>query len=210
MFLFNPTMFVVFVMFVVLVASALSGSVSDSKKIRRLQRSTTNQTTINIGHRQQRLRIVRFHTATIKNLHLPRRLPINLGKFGADEFMYLLRHFWCCCLASSNGPNWFIGNDDVRKPRTNRCQHRRELLLHDAGGQPVELRVVDLEEYSSKGADDEAAADDNSTGSEASKSSVVLTLHTTRAMVDTRLSTSRKDRATLSGSGVWSWYSLSA
>ncbi len=37
---------------------------------------------------------------------------------------------------------------------------------HDAGGQPVELRVVDLEEYSSKGADDEAAADDNSTGSE--------------------------------------------
>jgi hypothetical protein len=37
---------------------------------------------------------------------------------------------------------------------------------HDAGGEPVELRVIDLEEYRSKGADEEAAADDNSTGSE--------------------------------------------
>ncbi len=77
-----------------------------------LEWGTSNQKSINILYLNQLITILLTHTTTINDSAIS-CLFVNTLQVSSDPVVDLVDLLSCCCLACSNGPYWFVGQNNV-------------------------------------------------------------------------------------------------
>src|SRR5437879_7477074 len=109
-------------------ASSRSGSGQDCQELIRLQRGATDQTAVDIRHREQLVRIAGLHAASIENARGGSDSSIPRPDTGADELVHILRLLGCGVATGADRPHRFVGHHaQLECAGTAQFQHHIEL-----------------------------------------------------------------------------------
>src|SRR5438105_2997756 len=108
--------------------SSRSGSGQDCQELIRLQRGATDQTAVDIRHREQLGRIAGLDAAAIKNARGGGDSSIPGPDTGADELVRILRLLGCGVATGADRPHRLVGHHArLERAGTAQLQHHIEL-----------------------------------------------------------------------------------
>ena len=91
-------------------------SIDDALEVSHLEGSATDEATVNVNLREELLGVAGLAATTVEDRHVLSSFSTELLSDGcADEGMHVLSLVSCSSLASTDSPNGFVSEDDVRE-----------------------------------------------------------------------------------------------